>query len=151
MEAKKNTTVELLYRVCEIRTLKFVFGEFEDGMIDTLLSDNDNFKMNLSINLEIKADKNQICIDIMTDLSHASETLINHTARTVFEVLKLNEIFDTKTEMYQIPDPLLVSTHGLAFSHARALLATEMARTNFKNKFFLPIIDPLAAIGKKTK
>lgn len=151
MEVKKNTTIDLLYRVYEIRTVKFVFGEFEDEMIDTFLSDNDNFKMNISVNLEINDDKNQVKIDILTELSHASEILINHTGRTVFEVLNLKEIFDAKTKMYQIPDPLLISTHGLAFSHARALLATEMARTNFKNKFFLPIIDPLVAFGKKTK
>ena len=151
MDAKKARTVELHYRVFEIRTVKFVFGEFDDDVIDNLMNDNDNFNLNVSVNIDINGDKSLITIDILTELTHASELLISHTARTVFEVLNLKAIFDIQTNMYQIPDPLLISTHGLAFSPARALLATEMARTNFKNKFYLPIIDPSQFVKNKKK
>jgi len=38
---------------------------------------------------------------------------------------------------------------GIAFSHAQALLATELNPTIFSNKYFLPVIDPKTLLPQK--
>lgn len=40
---------------------------------------------------------------------------------------------------------------GNAFSHVRALLATELNPTVFSNKYFLSVIDPKILLPQKEK
>jgi len=76
---------------------------------------------------------------------------VEHTGRTSYFVEVLLSTVNNETGSYDLPDALMLQMAGIAFSHARALLTTELNPTVFSNKYFLPVIDPKTLLPQKEK
>jgi hypothetical protein len=101
--------------------------------------------------LEFDNEKSTINFDINTSLfiSIDKKKLVEHTGRTSYFVEGLISTFNNETDSYDLPDALMLQMAGIAFSHARALLATELNPTIFNNKYFLPVINPKTLLPQK--
>lgn len=134
---------QLEYRIVKIHTVKFSFSDLEEVYADAIISGNHlNGELNVQINFD--SEKSTVSFDISTHMidTRKEEAVVQHLARTVYEVKGLNETYNAEKDAFNIPDDLIVQLYAISFSHARALLATELSPTVFKDKYFLPIIDP---------
>lgn len=145
---KAPDKIEIGYRITDIRTIKFIYDEVEEKNIDSLLNDEDGASLTLGVHTEFDFEKSIVYFDVIIDLVYNDKILINHIGRTGFEIQGLEHL-KLSNEEIDFPQPLLEQLYGISFSHARALLATETARTPYKDKFFLPVVNPRRFIEEK--
>jgi hypothetical protein len=142
--SKKSTTYNLAYRISQIHTLKFSFKDLETGRIDQLFDSPNALSINSNTSLIIDKEKSTITIDINTELidTKKEDTLVEHTGRTIYIVNGLGSVYNKEKDNFDLPDELIVQLFGIAYTHSRALLATEISPTIYKGKYMLPVIDP---------
>lgn len=142
------------YRISKIHSLKFSFKEIEAERIDQIFSKQNALSLNTNTSINIDKEKSSITIDINTFLvdQAKNEVLVEHSGRTVYVLKGLEDIYNKENNNFDFPDGLLIQLFSIAYSHARALLATETSPTIYKDKYVLPVIDPTAFLkDKKSK
>lgn len=151
--AKQKEKIEIGYRIIKIHTSKFSFEDLDEKSVEKLFNSTNLLAVNMSTMLNIDKEKSTITIDIGTELKEKDNnlTLIEHSGRTIYRVQGLENVYNTEKDYFDIPDDFLVQIYNLAYSHSRALLATEISPTIFKDKYFLPVINPINLIKQKSK
>lgn len=141
--AKKLKKDNLGYRISKIYTLKFSFKEIELDRLDQLFENQNSLAVNTKTSLNIDREKSTISMDINTILidKNTDEFLVEHSGRTVFEVKGLEDLYVATDDNFDIPDRFITQLFSLAYSHARAILATEISPTIYKDKYILQVID----------
>lgn len=147
----KKEKVEIEYRIVRIQTTKFSFLEIDEKSLNKLFDSEDLLSVNLSVSINIDKEKSILSIDINTILFDKinNKNIIEHTGKTTFELRGITETYNKEDDVFDIPDGLIVQLYAISYSHARALLAIELNPTIFKEKFFLPVIDPTNIIKNK--
>jgi len=142
---------KLGYRIDKILSTKFSFEDIGESELEQLLKKPKALGININTALEFDNEKSTINFDINTSLfiSIDKKKLVEHTGRTSYFVEGLMSTFNNGTDSYDLPDALMLQMAGIAFSHARALLATELNSTVFSNKYFLPVVDPKTLLPQK--
>lgn len=132
------------YRIVQIKTHKISITEpdhieFEDMTV----SGKVNFSVKVLNNVV------EMLFDIVTEYVDANtkEVLISHMGRTKYEAVNIP--ISEETKMVNIPDQLVVTLYAMAHSHARALLASDLQNTIYKDKVFTPVIDPKEILNHK--
>lgn len=150
---KNQKQFEIGYRIIKIHSIKFNFEDYSEEVIDKLFNTMDSLGLNLNTSLKIDNDTSIITIDIASKLINNSDNsvIITHTGRTAFHMKGLDKIYNKETDSYDIPDDLTTQLYGLAYTHTRALLASELNPTSFRDKYFLPVIDPSQFVKNKEK
>ena len=135
---------EIGYKVVKINTTKFSFKEIEYQLVDEIFNNKDILAIELEVGLGIEKDKSQIFLEINTTLTDkkTDDILVAHTGKTTYSIQGLDSTYKTGGESFDLPDELVIQLYSLAYSHARALLSVELNSTVFKDKFYLPVIDP---------
>lgn len=97
----------------------------------------------------IDESKAEIIFDIVTDFfePESKEVLISHIGTTKYVVQNLPSSDDK--ESFNIPDQFMVMLYSIAHSHARALLASDLQNTIYKDKMFIPVVDPKNILNNK--
>ena len=141
---KKKEENNLEYRIKRIHSLKFYFKEIESNRLNSMFEKTDALYLNTKTILNIDDKESSISIDINTELLErkSNEILVEHSGRTVYQIKGLKDIYNETDNVYDIPNEFLIQLYSLAYSHTRALLATEVSPTVYKDKYFLPIINP---------
>lgn len=149
--AKKEKNISLSYKISKIHTLKFSFKEIDDDSVEHLFNNPKALSLHTNIAINIDKEKGTIAFDINSNLSdkEKEEVLVEHSGRTTFHFKGLNDIYNEKEDIFDIPDGILVQLFSLSYSHARALLAMEVSPTTFKDHYLLPVIDPMEFLKKK--
>lgn len=149
--AKKTKKDNLGYRISQIHTLKFSFKDIELDRLNQLFEEQNNLALNTKTSLNIDKEKSIITIDINTNLfdKNNDEILVEHSGRTVYQVKGLEAVYNAQENNFDIPDGFIVQLFSIAYSHARALLATEISPTIYKDKYILPVIDPSSLLKKE--
>ena len=149
--AKKTKKDNLGYRISQIHTLKFSFKDIELDRLNQLFEEQNNLALNTKTSLNIDKEKSIITIDINTNLfdKNNDEILVEHSGRTVYQVKGLEAVYNAQENTFDIPDGFIVQLFSIAYSHARALLATEISPTIYKDKYILPVIDPSSLLKKE--
>jgi len=144
----KKQNINFSYRATDILTTKFVYNQIDDSALDNLFNNLKDIGFSISTTSNVDIENSKLIIDITTILKDKSnnEMLVEHTARTIYVIENLKEGINSNNEEVDLPTVLLQQMYGIAFSHARALLAVEISPTNFKGKYVLPIIDPALLI-----
>lgn len=147
-KSKKNN---LGYRISRIHSLKFSFKDIHVDRLNQLFEKQDTLSLNTNTSLDIDKEKSAITIDINTNLidKEKDEILVEHSGRTVYQINGLDKFYNSEENNFDIPDGLLVQLFSLAYSHARALLATEVSPTIYKDKYILPVVDPTGFLKKE--
>lgn len=93
----------------------------------------------------------ELSFDIVSSfvIRDTQEILVKHAAITKYKIINIKNILDQDSNALNLPDQLMVTLYGMAHTHARALLAAELKTTIFKDKLFIPIIDPSAILKYK--
>lgn len=145
----KEKEVQIGYRIKQINTTKFSFEEIVNDEKDVIVFDS--LAININAKLEINKKNSEVTILINSEFSEkkSQTVLIEHSGKTVFEFDDLERLINPDNNNFEIPNNLLVQLYGLSYSHARALLASENSRTVYKDKYFLPVIDPKRFIQKQ--
>jgi hypothetical protein len=145
----KNTKIG--YRIIKIHTTEFFFKDLSEQEVDQLVRNTGSLAIIINNAVKIDAKNSVILIDVSSRLRRNDDKtdLIRHTGRTAFHIKNLQEAFDKEKQAYEIPKGLLIQLHSLAYTHARALAASEVSPTPYKDKFFLPVVDPSKFIQKK--
>ena len=137
------------YKISKIQTVKFEFKEVDQNIVDEIFKENTPVKINLNFNINIDKEKSEITIDVNTILPEDSNNnYVIHSGRTSFKVLNIEEFYDNENKKFSFPDNFLIQLLGLSFSHCRALLSVELSRTNFKDQYFLPVVNPNELFSK---
>lgn len=150
---KNQKQFEIGYRIVKINSTKFNFEDYSKDVIDQLFNTIDSLGINLNTTLEIDSETSIITIDIESKLinNNNKNIIIAHTGRTAFHLAGLDKIYNKETELYELPDDLTIQLYSLAYTHARALLASELNSTSFRDKYFLPIINPSEFVKNKER
>lgn len=150
MAKKKEINIDLGYKVSKINTTKFSFKDLDEDNVNQLFENEDNLSVDLGVGLGVIAEKNEIFFEINTSLTNkkTKENIIQHTGKTTFSIQNLESTYRKESDNFDIPDGLIVQLYALSFSHSRALLAVELNRTVFKDKFHLPVVDPTNILKK---
>jgi len=150
---KQKETIEIGYRIIKIHTSKFSFEDLNEESVEKLFNTPNLLAVNMNTILNIDKEKSTITIDIGTGLTEKqnNQILIEHSGRTIYHVKGLESVYNKEKDYYDIPDGLLLQLYSMSYSHARALLATEISPTIYKDKYFLPVINPNDLIKKKEK
>lgn len=132
----------LKYRITKIFTTKFSITDIQEEVLEKLL--NSDTELNIKIDISLNVETPKISIDVHSQLSNVAEstTLVEHTGRTLFFLEGLEDYYNKQNDAFELPDNLLIQLHSIAYTHARALLATEISSTIYKDKYFLPVINP---------
>jgi len=148
---QKQKQSEINYRIIKIQSIKFNFEDYSEKVIDELFSTKDSLSLNLNTALKFDHDTSTVTIDIASNLINNSNKsiIISHTGRTSFHLQELDKVYNKEADSYKLPNGLIVQLYSLAYTHARALLASELNSTSFRDKYFLPIIDPSQFIRNK--
>lgn len=138
MKSKVQKDENIGYRITQIKTHKITIVEPDNVNFDKItISGNVNFMVT-----DLAGDKAEIIFDIVTDFFQPEnkEILISHIGRTKYLVQNLPSSNDK--DAFNIPDQLMIMLYSIAHSHARALLASDLQNTMYKDKMFIPVIDP---------
>jgi len=151
--AKKSNTDNIGYRISRIHSLKFSFKDIEIDRLNQIFETQNTLAINTSTSLNIDKEKSTIIIDINTQLidSEKDDVLVEHSGRTVYIVKGLDGVYNKDEDNFNLPDGLVIQLFSIAYSHARALLATEISPTIYKDKYILPVIDPSVILKKDAK
>lgn len=141
---EQQKKIDLAYKVAKINTTKFSYIDLEEDEVAFLFKQEDNLKVKLDVNMGISLEKSQIFFEINTELSKKEndDNLITHTGKTSFSIQNLDSTFNKEEEKFDLPDALIIQLYALSYSHARALLSVELSRTVYKDRLYLPVIDP---------
>ena len=147
MSSKKSSSkkeLQIGYRITKIHSIKFGFKDISNEEVQVLFDSEDALNVNISVAVNINKEKSNITIDVSSDLidNRDGSILINHTGRTIFYIQGLENAFNKETNTFNLPNSLLIQINGIAYTHSRALLATEISPTCYHEKYFLPVIDP---------
>jgi hypothetical protein len=150
---KQQVQIDLGYRIAKIHTTKFTCEDNSEERIDQLFSHIDGLGINIQTSLSIDHKKSIITIDFGTELidKENGKALVEHSGRTSFYIQGLNELYNKEKESYDLPDDFAIQLYGIAYTHARALLAAEISPTAYKDKYFLPVVDPTQFIKGNLK
>lgn len=131
--------------------MKFSFEDMSQKEADKIFNDKEDLQLNFETALHFTEDYTHIAVDIHFHLHHPSSNkdLITHVGRTVFEIKDLT-IKKDKEEI-ELPENLMVQFYAISFSHSRALSATEISPTVYKDHFMLPVIDPAVFLNNQTE
>lgn len=142
--AKETKKDNLSYRISQIHSLKFSFKDIELDRVIRIFEEQNTLALDTNTSLDIDKEKSTVTIDISTNLIDKveDEVLVEHSGRTVFLINGLDKVYNEDNENFDLPDSLIIQLFSLAYSHARALLATEISPTIYKDKYILPVIDP---------
>ena len=67
----------------------------------------------------------------------------------MYKIEGLEQTYVDKKDSFDLPDNLIVQLFSISFTHARALLSIELSPTIYKNRYFLPIIDPTSILNNE--
>jgi hypothetical protein len=150
MAKKKN---QIGYRILKIHTIKFSFEDINEDHLLSLLKDPNGLGIDLNISLNIKKENSTITVDISSQLYNNKDRslLVDHVGRTIFHVNFLESTYNKAKDAFDLPDNLVIHLYTISYTHARALLATEASPTIYKDRYFLPIIDPSQLLPKNKK
>lgn len=151
--AKTEQKTEIGYRIVKINTTKFSFEEINEEALDQLFKAREALEISLNIKFDIDKDKSIIALDVSTELIQKKKgtILVSHVGRTSFLINNLEVVYDKEQGTYVFPHDILVQLYSIAYTHARALLATEISPTIYKDKYFLPVINPVDLIQNKNE
>jgi hypothetical protein len=140
----QETNIKFNYRVSKISTSYFNAFELPENELTKLFDEPGLIGLQVNTAINISTDAKSIAIDIESELSKKvnKELLIAHKGRTIFSVDNLQDFFKPESNSFNLPSNVLVQLFSLAYTHARALIAIEISPTVYKDKFFLPIVDP---------
>ena len=148
MEQQKE--FNLGYKVSKIDTTRFSYNDIDENQVAVLFENEENLKVVLDTNMGVSLEKSEIFFEINTSLlnSENNNNIITHTGKTTFSIINLDSTFDKENENFNLPDAFIVQLYALSYSHARALLSVELNRTVYKDKFYLPVINPQRILNK---
>ena len=131
------------YRITKIQSTKFSFVDTNEEILDELFASK-KAAININLTAHIDAFKSTMTIDISSALFNTidNEMLVEHNGRTSFFIRGLEKTKNETNGGFDLPNELLVQIHGIAYSHARALLASDLSSTCFRDKYFLPVVNP---------
>ena len=140
--ATKADEIKLGYRILKIQTTKFEFKDIDDAELDSLFKNN-GVGLNINVERTTDSEKSTITIDIRSRFfkKEGEIILVEHFCRTSYFIEGLRDVYDKKSDTFEFPKNFMIQLHGIAYTHARALLATEISSTCYRDKYFLPIID----------
>lgn len=143
--------VQFEYKITKIQTIKFSFEDIEENLINLLFDSKSGLGISINSNYGVNGEDSSIIIDIHTQLlrNEDRKVLVEHIGRTKYRVNGLEKVYDAEADLYNIPDGFFILISSIAFSHARALLSVEISSTCYKDKYFLPIINPTEVFGTK--
>lgn len=151
---KEPKPINLGYRITKIQTTKFAFEDILESKLNSLLADPDALGLNINVGININKDDSLVTIDVETILTDVDSkiNLVTHSARTVFFIENLKNTYNKETNAFDLPNELLAQIYGISYTHARALLSMEISPTVYREKYFLPIINPMNLVkGAKLK
>lgn len=148
MSKKQNLSVN--YKVLKVNTSNFSFEEIPDNDLEKLFKDGKNLQLKVNIRQTFNLEESAITVDVVSKLLNTLDgsTLISHTGRTIFLVKNLEKYKINNSDLFDLPENFIVIIYGLAFTHARALLAVEISPTAYKDHYILPLIDPAIFLKK---
>jgi hypothetical protein len=131
--AENQKQLEISYKIIKIHSLKFNFEDYNEDIIEELFNTKDALGLDINTSLKIDKETSVITIDIATKLVNNKEdkTIISHTGRTTYHIKGLDKVYNKKTDSFDLPDDLTIQLYSLSYSHARALLSTELSPTNY--------------------
>lgn len=143
-EKKSGKNINIGYRISKIHTTKFSYTELDEAELSTLFQTPNGLNVNFNITMNINKDTSRVTIDISSELfdTKAKRALVNHTGRTTYFVQGLEQTYNEEMNAYDLPKDLLLQLNSIAYTHARALLSTEISPTCYHEKYFLPVINP---------
>lgn len=147
MADSNKSEITLGYRITKILSTKFSFSEIDETILDTLLAEN-GAGININLSTQIDKNKSSITIDVNSTLFNSADNsiLVEHTGRTTYFVQGLETTFNDTKNAFDLPNALLVQIYGIAYTHSRALLASDLSSTCYREKYFLPVINPTELI-----
>jgi len=148
---KKEKQLQLGFKIVKIQTTKFSFTDIEENKLVELINDPNGLGININIALNIDSEKSTIAMDVQTDLfnNESKQSLVEHIGRTVYFVDGLEKTYNKEANAYDLPDVLLIQLYSIAYTHSRAMLSNEISPTCYRDKYFLPVINPAALLHKK--
>ncbi len=146
----KKEQIELSYRIVKIHTTKFSFNEISELDLSNLLNTKNGLNIKIDVTLTINKEHNKLAIEVFSNLINPNgEVLVEHKGKTEFDVKGMDAIYNKENKTFDYPDVFLTQIYGIAYTHARALLATDISPTIYRDKYFLPVIDPLILLPPK--
>lgn len=151
--AKAGQKIEIGYRIVKIHTSKFLFEETSEEALNGLFGTPGALEISMNIKFNIDKEKAVIDLDVGTALikKETKTALVEHVGRTSYLINNMDQVYDKGQDTYVLPNDILIQLYSIAYTHARALLATEISPTIYKDKYFLPVIDPSDLIKDKVK
>lgn len=140
-----ETEERIGYRIVQIKTVKIIINEPDDLDFDQITVTG---KVNLSTT-SLNNEKVEIVFEVVTEFidKRTNETLISHIGRTKY--IAVNIIISEDQEVINIPDQLMIMLYAIAHSHSRALLSSDLQNTIYKDKIFIPVIDPKDILNRE--
>ena len=142
--------VKLGYKVSKIHTTKFSFEDVSEEELNELFIGQGKMGIEVKVDMSISKENSTVLFDIYSKLYKATDNtaLIEHIGRTVYLVDGLDNIYDNQKKNYNLPDGFIIQLYSIAYTHSRALLAQELSPTIYRDRYFLPVIDPVNIINQ---
>ncbi|SEH96831.1 MULTISPECIES: hypothetical protein [Epilithonimonas] len=151
IDKKKETDEFLAYKISRIFTSKIEIKELENFKI--LLKEN-QIGLNIGLYLNVNEETSFIKFDIITKFidKNSNNVFIDHIGSTQFQIKTDRRLIVDDNEI-DLPSNIFLELFSLSYTHSRALLATELNPSIYKNEFFIPVLgtDELKIFVEKSK
>lgn len=100
-----------------------------------------NITFELTTNVNIEEKQVEMILAVFFSDPEKSSMLMKIKTSNVFTVLELAQFHDRKSNIFNIPDNIIVTLLSLSISHSRALLAKNALGTRYAD-LYIPIVNP---------
>lgn len=138
-----SADTQIYFAIGEIKELEFFVNE------NIELSTSYDFKYHVELRNDIAQKKIFFTITANYSINGSQDVFMKGKSSTVFLIKDFDRYVRTTdgVQGVDLPDPLWITLFGIAFTHARALLAKSSAGTRYSH-MLMPLISPEAEFKK---
>jgi hypothetical protein len=150
-EESQDQNLSLEFGIKKVKELDFVVHTSADE-IQRNSFDPNKLNFDLSFAFKHKLEQEEFSIVIIASYKYGdnkenSTEYVHIKAEVTFLVKELNKFFDEEKDALDLPEPLMASLFGIAFSTTRGFLCARVKGTVWEDHH-LPIVKPTEVIRK---
>lgn len=147
-ENNDKNDLSLEFRIKEIQEIDFKVISLKQDLHENFNNENLDFNFKFGLNENEETNEFGIFIEVSYlygETEDSRHEYVNIKVEVRYEIRNIGQYMNQENEQIELPEDLLASLLGIAFSTVRGVVSTRTKGTYWQD-FYLPIINPTKVI-----